>query len=491
MADPRYTWEEGYDDPDDRELYGDYEVEETPTDLQQPAIYKKQNFKDQWAKYQKPMNQNRLDRRYNRYIKTDYGAEAMANFNKEESKKYDTSVALNQIMQSLKQRPQQPQQQSTVVKKTPEVEIKKEDPVVKKVNPNPELVPRQKVDWMAKAKAAGFNSIDEVKAFQTKHGLVVDGKVGNNTLAKLAELKNAQVAPVQEEVVTTPNTEIVADASAQKPAPFNLQAFAYDNNLSTSVINGKTYARYDPAGIGDFWVGEDGTAYYAGAFGHLGSSADEFKPTPINEYNQYQASEATKLKHYNALKSAINNYTPSQAYTDKQNRDAGYAAWEQQYIKANPRPTAGTMKEYETWGRNFGIAKKAAGYNKQGGTMNRINYFQQGGAAPKQDTKAQVMALVQAAMQKDQKAIKQVNAILEAAKTGDPQAIQLAQLIEQAIQAMKNQATVAKWGTKLQYIQSLKYAKGGKTCPACADKKVELKKCGGKKAKKKYFGGWI
>jgi peptidoglycan hydrolase-like protein with peptidoglycan-binding domain len=373
---------------------------------------------------------------------------------------------------------------------TSETKIKGENHVVKNVTPNHELVPRSKVDWTAKAKAAGFNSIDEVKAFQTKHGLVVDGKVGNNTLAKLAELKNAQVVPVQEEVVTKPNAEVGADASAQKPAPFNLQAFAYDHNLSTSVINGKTYARYDPAGIGDFWVGEDGTAYYAGAFGHLGSSADKFKPTPINEYNQYQGSEATKLKHYNALKSAINNYTPSQAYTDKQNRDAGYAAWEQQYIKANPRPTAGTMKEYETWGRNFGIAKKAAGYNKQGGTMNRINYFQQGGAAPKQDIKAQVTALVQAAMQGDQKATQQVNQIMETAKAGNQQAVQLAQLITEVAKQLQGQATSAKWGSKLDYIKSLKFAKGGKTCPVC-EKKVEMKACGGKKAKKRYFGGII
>jgi hypothetical protein len=39
-------------------------------------------------------------------------------------------------------------------------------------------------------------------------------------------------------------------------------------------------------------------------------------------------------------------------------------------------------------------------------------------------------------------------------------------------------------------VKSLKYAKGGKTCPAC-EQKVEMKKCGGKKAKKRYFGGLI
>jgi hypothetical protein len=61
---------------------------------------------------------------------------------------------------------------------------------------------------------------------------------------------------------------------------------------------------------------------------------------------------------------------------------------------------------------------------------------------------------------------------------------------------MKGQATAAKWGSKLNYIKSLKYAKGGKTCPECgkgAPLKVEEKACGGKakKAKKHYFGGWL
>ena len=60
--------------------------------------------------------------------------------------------------------------------------------------------------------------------------------------------------------------------------------------------------------------------------------------------------------------------------------------------------------------------------------MNKINYFQQGGAAPQQqDVKAQVTALVQAAMQGDQKATQQVNQIMEAAKAGDQQAMQIAQ----------------------------------------------------------------
>ena len=130
--------------------------------------------------------------------------------------------------------------------------------------------------------------------------------------------------------------------------------------------------------------------------------------------------------------------------------------------------------------------------------MNRVMYFQQGGAAPQQDMQQQIVALVQAAMQGDQKATQTVNQIMEAAKAGDQQAAQLAQMIQQVAKQMQGQTTAAKWGAKLSYIRSLKYANGGKACPACQTgapikptKKVEMKACGGKKAKKRYFGGWL
>ena len=141
--------------------------------------------------------------------------------------------------------------------------------------------------------------------------------------------------------------------------------------------------------------------------------------------------------------------------------------------------------------------------------INRINYFQQGGTAPQQDMQQQVIQRVQAAMSGDEKATQTVNKIMEAAKAGDQQAAQIAQMIQQVAKQMQGQATAAKWGAKLGYIRSLKFANGGKTCPACQtgatvptaqnkayikpNKKVEEKACGGKakKAKKRYFGGWL
>lgn len=103
---------------------------------------------------------------------------------------------------------------------------------------------------------------------------------------------------------------------------------------------------------------------------------------------------------------------------------------------------------------------------------------------------SQVQALVQAAAQGDEQATQQITQIMEAAKAGDQQAMQIAQMIQQVIQQMQGQATSAKWGAKVNYIKSLKYAKGGKACPEC-EKQVEMKACGGKKAKKRHNGGLI
>ena len=269
------------------------------------------------------------------------------------------------------------------------------------------------------------------------------------------------------------------------PAPtsqFDLNAFAGENNLPMTTIDGKTYARYDPQGMGDYYVGADGTIYYAGLFGHLGIPVDERPPKQRTQ---------DALQH-NILSDKINNYTPSEQFLAQQEKQKKYEQWEANYIKTHPRPATNASLAGSSaiikWNQDFDAAKRAAGF-KQGGSMPRVKYFQQGGAV-QQDVMSQIQALVQAAVQGDEKATQQITQIMEAAKSGDQQAVQLAQMIQQVIQQMQGQATAAKWGAKLGYIKSLKYAKGGKTCPSC-EKKVEMKACGGKKAKKHYFGGLI
>lgn len=180
------------------------------------------------------------------------------------------------------------------------------------------------------------------------------------------------------------------------------------------------------------------------------------------------------------------------------------------WLTNNPEPErrnplgGAITQEWKDWNDRYIMASQT-GFKKQGGKMNKIKYFQQGGAATQQqDIQQQVIQLVQAAMQGDQKATDTVNQIMQAAQQGDQQAAQLVQMIQQVVEQMKGQATMAKWGSKLGYIRSLKYAKGGKTCPSCQNggkslqttpikkstKKVEEKACGGK-AKKRYFGGYI
>lgn len=163
--------------------------------------------------------------------------------------------------------------------------------------------------------------------------------------------------------------------------------------------------------------------------------------------------------------------------------------------------------EYEILNRRFNKGASVVNDTIQTGpkrTMLGIKPYLQQGGTMQQDIQQQVIQLVQAAMQGDQKATETVNQIMQAAQQGDQQAVQLAQMIKQVVEQMKGQATSAKWGSKLGYIRSLKYAKGGKTCPTCQNggkplqtpivkkptKKVEEKACGGK-AKKRYFGGYI
>lgn len=135
------------------------------------------------------------------------------------------------------------------------------------------------------------------------------------------------------------------------------------------------------------------------------------------------------------------------------------------------------------------------GGHKNGGTlnMNKINYFQEGGAmAPQaaptaapaqagQDIQAQVMQLVQAAMNGDEQATQAIQKIMQAAQQGDQQAAQIAQMIQDVAKQMQGQATAAKYGAKLSYIKSLRsgcpegyevsyHKKGGVLCKECVAK---------------------
>ena len=360
--------------------------------------------------------------------------------------------------------------------------------------PKLEQKPVNTAYWNSQANKFGFNNMDEVKAWQQQNGLVADGMFGKNSEAKWRSMQQQVSNPkLASRTITTvdgtPMDIIKKEGNAVETESMpsvrpgiteeqfrnhkNFRGiYGYPKNR-TITIEGKEYPIMASTGLlGNSW-GLENDAVYAfdpetGMIRQVRENALFGGPSTVGGY---------KFADGSTWSNALEGMTKEEAW-----------------LKANPAPAkrgslgGTTTQEYNDWFKKYQTAK--AGWKKQGGTMNRINYFQQGGAAPQQDIKAQVTALVQAALQGDQKATQQVNQIMEAAKAGDQQAMQLAQMIQEIAKQMQGQATAAKWGAKLGYIKSLKYAKGGKTCPAC-ENKIEMKACGGKKAKKRYFGGLI
>ena len=163
-------------------------------------------------------------------------------------------------------------------------------------------------------------------------------------------------------------------------------------------------------------------------------------------------------------------------------------------VYSSPQATTEIYTPNLTYTPYFSDQILIGGY-KNGGTlnMNKINYFQEGGAmAPQaaptaapaqggQDIQAQVMQLVQAAMNGDEQATQAIQQIMQAAQQGDQQAVQIAQMIQDVAKQMQGQATAAKYGAKLSYIKSLRsgcpegyevsyHKKGGVLCKECVAK---------------------
>jgi hypothetical protein len=419
-----------------------------------PSLYKQQNFEQTKMAEMFGTDSSKWDqKRFQQYLKSEQGQKDWLAFDKAEHQKYmesmDAVVAHRKAqMQNTASNFAANVKPALVSKVAPETPATPPTPPTPPTTPvKPAVTPRSNAEWARIAKENGFADMGEVMAWQEANGLEADGKFGNassaffkaNGLGKYqktpggyVELSRSDGTTFLQKTNSTPTPTNTSETST----PFDLMGYATQNGLNKFYNHGgKRYVRYDPFGIGDFLIGEDGEMYHAGRWGSLGKKVS-------NSSVGIEGSD-----HYN-----------------------------------NYQKVLGTLNSF-----------KGVTSNKQGGTMNRINYFQQGGAAPQQDMQQQVVALVQAAMQGDQKATETVNKIIEAAKAGDKQAMQIAQMIQQVAQKLQGQATSAKWGSKLNYIRSLKFAKGGKACPECEKGApiVEKKACGGKKAKKRYFGGLV
>ena len=438
-----------------------------------PPIYQTQSFDEDAYKQAElkskygPSASKRNVRQFDRYMKSDAGVKALESarttHNAAEHQKWSSSYSDYAAAIAA-----QSKARMLAAKQGFDNAVKKFDTPVEETPSTPALVLKDAARWNQVANQYGFKDYNSVATWQKENGLEADGKFGAASYAKWAELNPDKVGstPVIKPRVVTPQKPVTPTESqtinqttplipegyvelsnsegntflqktnstftntSETARPFDLMGYARQNGL-TKFYNhgGKRYVRHDPWGAGDYLIGEDGKIYKAGLWGDLG---DEANTSNIG----IEGSDA------------YNNY----------------------------HKVLGKLNEF-----------KGVQSNKHGGTMNRINYFQQGGAAPQQDMQQQVIALVQAAMQGDQKATETVNKIMEAAKAGDQQAMQIAQMIQQVAQKMQGQATAAKWGSKLNYIRSLKFAKGGKACPACEKGApiVEKKACGGKKTLKK------
>lgn len=124
---------------------------------------------------------------------------------------------------------------------------------------------------------------------------------------------------------------------------------------------------------------------------------------------------------------------------------------------------------------------------KQGGQMYKYaagaQMVQPQQASGQQGIEQQAMALVQAAMQGDQKANQTIQKIMQAAQQGNQQAAQVAQLLKNIVQQMKG-SRKARLGAKLDYIKQsigecpegqevVYFKKGGEICKVCAGKKMQ------------------
>lgn len=457
------------------------------------------------------MSERRAGRVIDRYMKSEAGQRAALDFARAENQKHMASVdaylqaGMNRratmwkpvISQTITQEPTlvskstaqttQPAQKSTTVQQ-------KSTPV------QPKQVGG--IDWDQRARDYGFKDQAEVAKWQaTQPGLAVDGKFGDKSLARWQALQQAaqqesqqgqtkaidmpyssihgMEIPVDNQkaqpVVTQTEQPAIKQTSGYTPRAFTLQDFNTHKNFRnpyhghrTITVDGKVY----PVRV------------TTGLYGRYGIDNDQM----------YAFDEATGM--IRKVDENMIGFPSGQGFAKDSQWVHPRFFYKEQWLQQNPAPAkrgplgGDWTPEYKKWFSEVYEPAEKAGFRKQGGTMNRINYFQQGGAAPKQDIRAQIAALVQAAMQGDEKANQQVTQIMEAAKAGNQQAVQLAQMITEVAKQLQGQATAAKWGAKLNYIQSLKFAKGGKTCPACK-KKVETKACGGKKAKKHQEGGWL
>ena len=451
-----------------------------------PEVYKtqdfnEQNYRDQLLATKYGTEASRRDKRkFSRYMKSEEGLAEM-----DKAKQAHTQAENQKWSQSLKARSQAMDQESTRRLDAMKAEW---DSAVAQYDTNSAKMEEQDLtariagqarfgDAFRLARQSGLETFTwRGKSYGTKYATEV-GTSGKSTRSTTpAPAPKAEAKPVTANPVI-PETPVSTSSSAQTPAATPATPVPAAKVASTNTGWTEQDFRSSPHFRNIYGSPKNRVLTIEGKTYPIMATTGLFGNPVVDNDHTYAFDPNTGM-----IRKVKESWIFGGPTVGGNNQFAQGSTWIDPRTIKNPKLATPT-------GANAGAGGGIA-HRKQGGTMNRINYFQQGGAAPQQDIEAQVTALVQAAMQGDQQATQQVNQILEAAKAGDQQAMQIAQMIQQIVEQMQGQATAAKWGAKLGYIKSLKYAKGGKTCPAC-EKQVEMKACGGKKAKKRYFGGLI
>lgn len=212
-----------------------------------------------------------------------------------------------------------------------------------------------------------------------------------------------------------------------------------------------------------------------------GDIRQSMRANGINPYN-YSGSDRKQLRTY------LNNPTTDN-YTQSVSKVIGDGKIQQNMLN---NAVQNQTSQYQ-------LTKPNLGYNtsqnsqlvnlkfKQGGQMYKYaagaQMVQPQQTSGQQGIEQQAIALVQAAMQGDQKANQTIQKIMQAAQQGDQQAAQVAQLLKAIVQQMKG-SRKARLGAKLDYIKQsigecpegqevVYFKKGGEICKACAGKKMQ------------------
>lgn len=200
----------------------------------------------------------------------------------------------------------------------------------------------------------------------------------------------------------------------------------------------------------------------------------------INPYD-YSGSDRKQLRTY------LNNPTTDN-YTQSVSKIIGDGKIQQNMLN---NAVQNQTSQYQLTKPNLGYTNQNSQLVnlkfKQGGQMYKyaagaqmVQPQQTGG---QQGIEQQAMALVQAAMQGDQKANQTIQKIMQAAQQGDQQAAQVAQLLKNIVQQMKG-SRKARLGAKLDYIKQsigecpegqevVYFKKGGEICKVCVGKKMQ------------------